>query len=325
MSARAIPAALAAIAACALAAAGCGGGGDDRARPSLTPPAHAGEGGTLAWAVAGPVRSVDPLAAESRAAQILTRQIHEPLIASLAGPFGEGRHRPGLALRARASDGDRVWTLDLRDGVRFQDGSVFDAAAVLVNAQRWLASPTAQELLPGLVAVDAPSPTSVRFILAAPDHNLPRRLAAPELGIVSPRAIAAGIKVDDRLRGRSLPGTGTGPFELREVSATELLLARNTAWWGSARRLGPALEQVVLRIEPSAPVRLALLDAGEVQAADELDAKQAEFARANPLLTALPGPRGKWLALERSVRGIDSADEVPALSEAWITTVSPAN
>lgn len=323
MSARAIPAALAVISACALAAAGCGG--EDPGRPSLTPPAHAGEGGALAWAVAGPVRSVDPLSAESRAAQILTRQIHEPLVASLAGPFGEGRRRPGLALRARSSDGDRVWTLDLRDGVRFQDGRVFDAAAVLANAQRWLTTHAGQELLPGLVAVDAPSPTSVRFILAAPDPDLPRRLAAPQLGIVSPRAIAAGIEVEDRLRGQSLPGTGTGPFELREVSATELLLARNTAWWGSAQRLGPALEQVILRIEPSAPVRLALLDAGEVQAADELDAKQAEFARENPLLTALAGPGGKWLALERSVRGIDSGAEIPALSEAWITTVSAAD
>ena len=323
MSPRAIRAALAAVVAGALAGTGCGGG--DPGRPSLTPPADAGEGGALSWAVAGPVRSVDPLTASSRAAQILTRQIHEPLIASLAGPFGEGRRRPGLALRARSSDGDRVWTLELRDGVRFQDGSVFDAAAVLVNAQRWLTTPAGQELLPGMAAVDAPSPTSVRFILAAPDHDLPRRLAAPQLGIVSPRAIAAGIEIDDRLRGRSLPGTGTGPFELREVSATELLLARNTAWWGSAERLGPALEQVILRIEPSAPVRLALLDSGEVQAADELDARQAEFARADPLLTVLAGPGGSWLALERSVRGIDSGTEVPALSEAWITTVSAAD
>ena len=173
----------------AVATAGCAGD-DDPGTPALTPADQAGEGGTLVWAVADRVESVDPLGARTRAAQILTRQIHEPLIQSLAGPFGDTRRQPGLARSARSSRGGLIWTLKLRTGVRFQDGSPFNAAAVQANADRWLATADGQELLPDLAAVDSPSPSVVRFILAAPDPNLPRRLTAPQLGIVSPRALA---------------------------------------------------------------------------------------------------------------------------------------
>ena len=304
----------------AVGATGCAGD-DDPGTPALTPADQAGEGGTLVWAVGDRVESVDPLGARTRAAQILTRQIHEPLIESLAGPFGDTRRQPGLVRSSRSSRGGLIWTLKLRAGVRFQDGSLFDAAAVQANADRWLATATGQELLPDLAAVDSPSPSVVRFILAAPDPNLPRRLAAPQLGIISPRALAAGIGNLESLRREAFPGTGTGAFELREVAPDELLLARNTAWWGSAHKLGPALVQIVLRIEPEAPVRLALLDAGEVQLADELTAEQARFARANPLLAAIQGPEHLWLGLERSVRGVESATEIPSLSAAWLTAV----
>lgn len=321
MRARAILAALAGAMLGGLLVSGCAGD-DDPGTPALTPAAEAGEGGTLTWAVADRVRSIDPLAATTRSELIVTRQVHEPLVDSLAGPFGDTRRQPGLARGTRASSDDRVWTLRLRGGVRFQDGTPFNAAAVLANAERWQASATAQELLPGLIAVDAPTPATVRFILAAPDPDLPRRLGAPQLGIVSPRALAAGMGGIAGVRRESESGTGTGAFELREVSADRLLLARNTAWWGGAARLGPALDQIVLRVEPSAPVRLALLDAGEAQLADELGPDQARFARANPLLTTIEGPGDASLGLERSVRGIESAREIPSLSGAWITTIT---
>lgn len=300
-------------------AAGCGE--DDPGTPAVIPTGDAGEGGTLTWAVADRPRTLDPLAAQTRAELILTRQIHEPLIETLAGPFGDVRRRPGLARSARPSADGEVWLLRLRSGVRFQDGSLFDAAAVQANAERWLASEVGRELLPDLVAVDAPSPSSVRFLLDEPDPDLPRRLAAPALGIVSPRALAAGFDGTAILRREPFAGTGTGAFELREVEADRLLLARNTAWWGATERLGPALEQVVLRTERSGAVRVALLDSGDAQLADELDADQARFVRRNPLLAAIEGPDGRWLGLERSVRGIDAATEIPSLSSAWLTAV----
>jgi peptide/nickel transport system substrate-binding protein len=307
----------------ALALAGCGGEGDE-GTPALSAGQPLGEGGTLVWAVADRVEGIDPLTAGTRAEQLVSRQIHEPLIASLGGPFGDTRRVSGLARRARPSGDARLWTLSLRSGVRFQNGEPFNADAVVANAERWLASPEGPELLPGLVEVFAPRFDDVRFILAAPDPRFDARLAAPELGIVAPRALrAAGGRVGALDRQM---GTGTGPFELRERSADRLLLARNTSWWGAGSAdLGPALEQIEFRVEPSSAVRLALLDAGDVELADELVSSQADQALADPLLNAVRGAGELWLGMSRAVRGVDSAREIPSLSRAWLTNVTVAD
>ena len=311
--------ALLASVACAFAASGCGGA-DDEGIPALSAGRPLGVGGSLVWAVADKVRTVDPLLADSRAELLLTRQIHEPLVASVRGPFGDTRRVPGLARSVSSSPDAAIWTVRLRTGVRFQDGTPFNADAVLANASRWEGTATGRELLPGLIDVFAPQPEVVRFILAAPDPEFEQRLAAPQLGIVSPRAIAGAAVI----RGSQ---TGTGAFELRERSPSRHLLARNTSWWGAAGAadLGPALEQIIFRAESSSAVRLALLDAGDAQLADELTRDQADLALADPLLAALRGPRGGWLGISRAVRGVGSAREIPSLSEAWLTDVTVAD
>ena len=62
-----------------------------------------------------------------------------------------------------------------------------------------------------------------------------------------------------------------------------------------------------------------MLDAGEAELADELDPKQADQAREDPLLSVLQSSGGTFLGIERSVRGVDSGREIPALSGAWLT------
>lgn len=298
--------------------AGCGDG-DDEVAPSASSGVPAGEGGTLVWAVADPISSTDPLTATSRAEQILVRQVNEPLTAKLTGPFDTERRARGLAIRSRGSAGESIWTFTLRDNVFFQDETPFNAAAVQANATRWLTTPEGRALLPNLVSVDAPSPGEVRFVLSAPDPRFPRRLASPRLGIVSPAALSPGSGEEASVRRSSL--TGTGAFELRERDSNRVLLARNTAWWGSSAKveLGPALDQVDLVITRESSLRLAMLDAGEAQLADELEPNEARQATSDPLLAVLPSTGDTSLGIERSVRGVDSGREIPALSSAWLT------
>ena len=306
----------------ALALAGCGGG--DEGTPAVSSATPAGEGGTLVWAVAGPISGTDPLEASTRAEEILTRQVNEPLTAKVGGPFDVERRVPGLAVKAQSSEGDSIWTFTIRDGVIFQDGTPFNAGAVQANATRWLTTAAGRALLPDLISVDAPSPGGVRFVLAAPDPGFPKRLAAPQLGIVSPDALAPSS--GDGAIVRRPSQTGTGAFELRERDGSHALLARNTGWWGSSARveLGPALDQIELKITPESNLRLAMLDAGEAQLADELSPGDAEQASSDPLLSVLPSVGGTSLGLERSVRGVDSGREIPALSGAWLTGLSAA-
>jgi peptide/nickel transport system substrate-binding protein len=218
-----------------------------------------------------------------------------------------------------------VWTLQLRSDVVFQDGSQFSADAVVANARRWQTTIAGRSLLPTLVSVFAPSPGQVRFVLSEPDRAFQRTLSDPRLGIVSPRSLSPpsgdGAVVSGSLR------LGTGAFEIRERNEDRTLLARNTAWWGAAVKtdIGPALDQIELRVSESASLRLALLDAGDAHLADELGQTQAKQAEADPLLSVLRSTGDLFLGLERSVRGVESAREIPSLQSVWITDVTIAD
>ena len=317
MSRRLARGALAAVAAAAAMGVGCGDGdGGAGATPGTGPGPGAG---TLVYALADRVQEVDPLLATSRSEQVVTRQVHEPLVESLEGPFGEARRRHGLARRWRPSGDQEIWRFELRRGVRFQDGTQFNASAVLANVERWRTTEQGRGLLPQLVAADAPRPDLVRLIFARPVGDLPSRLASPRLGIVSPAALRPRSG-----RGAELSGTdrtGTGPFELRERERERIVVARNVSWWGTQDGLGPALDQVEFRVVASERERLALLRRGTIQVADSLPRTAIPEVRDDPLVTYVGGAGPGIVGLERSVRGLESARAVEPLSEVWLTTV----
>jgi peptide/nickel transport system substrate-binding protein len=314
LAARAAPALLVAL---ALALAGCSDD-EDAGSVSGTAAERSGAGGTLAFALASAPRA-DPLLAETRASQIVSAQVHESLVQTLTGPFGDVSEVPGLA-RAYSPSGDRtIWRFHLRDHVRFQDGTPFNASAVLANAQRWESTAQGQALLPDLVAADAPRPDLVRFILSAPDPELPSRLADPRLGLVSPQALSPSTGVNAVMRREQ--GTGTGAFELRSLAADPALIVRNTRWWGTQLQLGPALDQVEFPIVPDSAERLEMLRSVQVQVADGFNRADIQRLRRDPLLTYASSGGGTFVGFERSVRGIDPGPEIPQLSGVWLTTV----
>jgi ABC-type transport system substrate-binding protein len=210
--------------------------------------------------------------------------------------------------------------VNLRLGVRFQDGTPFNAAAGLVNSRRWQSDPRGRALLPHLFAVDAPRPDEVRFLLDRPVRDLPRRLASPRLGIVSPRA----LEPQSGLRARFLSdagGSGTGAFQTGAGGPARFELARFAGWWGSPLGLGPALDGVTFEVAPLPAQRFRLLTEGTVQVADPLDAASLRAARADPLLTTIGGPQS-GIGTEGSVRGISSAGAIPVLSSVWLTRLT---
>ncbi len=264
-------------------------------------------------------RLIDPLLATSPVDRLVAGQIYEPLTRRLQGPYDDVRRVPGLARSARPAEGRRLWRIRLRPDVRFQDGGPLDAAAVVANAERWLTTSAGRALLPGLSAADAPRPDLVRLILDRPLPDLPRRLASPRLGIVSPGALEPQSGVAARVRS----GTGTGAFEPRGGGGAGIVLARNTGWWGTRHGLGPALDQIELHVAPDASERVRLLRRGEAEAAWSLPAGVAARLREDPLLTGIPAPGDRSIGLERSVRGIDSAAPAPLLSRVWLTGIGP--
>jgi peptide/nickel transport system substrate-binding protein len=302
-----------------LALAGCGGSNGSGARVSTGLP-PAGGGGTLAYALPALPNTLDPLAARTRTEQIVTRQLYEPLIERLSGPYAQAAPQAGLALEARPSRDRTTWTVTLRPGVRFQDGTPFNAAAVLANSRRWQSEPGGQRLLPHLFAVDAPRPDEVRFLLDRPVPDLVHRLSSPRLAIVSPRALdpqsgqKAGFLADAQ-------GSGTGAFQIGPSGPGRRMLSRFAGWWGSAMGLGPSLDGVTFVLAPQPSQRLRMLQDGAVQVAEPLGPAALRATASDPLLDAVGGPLS-GIGVEGSVRGIDSANVIPVLSSVWLTRLT---
>lgn len=274
----------------------------------------AGGGGVLRYALPQLPDELDPLAASTPAAELVSRQVYEPLVSRLRGPYRGSAVPAGLALSLRPSTDATVWVVRLRGGVRFHDGTPFNAAAVLANVRRWSSVPEGMRLLPTLFNADAPRPDLVRILLREPTPDLPRQLSSPRLGLVSPESLRPQSGERARLSGDRAPGTG--PFEIERFGASPLNLGRNAAWWGTPLGLGPALDAVEFRGVPDEAARIASLRGGESEVASELSPASLAEIRADPLLTVRPG----GLGLQRSVRGIDSNATIP-FSGVWLTDI----
>jgi len=223
-------------------------------------------------------------------------------------------------LSVRPSPDRTTWSVTLRTGVRFQDGTPFNSAAVLANARRWSSNPVGRRRLPDLFAVDAPRPDEVRFLLDKPISDLAARLGSPQLAIVSPRALEPQTGKGASFRPETT-GSGTGAFQVGPSITGRLELSRFAGWWGSTTGLGPALEGVTFLGAPQAGQRLSLLQQGAAQVADPLGPGELRAAERDPLLVTVGGPVS-GMGLEGSVRGIDSARAVPVLSGVWLTRLT---
>jgi peptide/nickel transport system substrate-binding protein len=299
----------------ALLLTGCGGEFDSGTATGGLP--AAGEAGGIAYALPSLPRSLDPLTAATLPSRVVTAQVHEPLAAVVSTPYGGPPRPAGLAVAFRPSGDGALWTLQLRPGVRFADGTPFNAAAVIANSRRWTSSSEGRALLPELFAVDSPRPGEVRFLLTRPVRDLRRRLSDVRLSIVSPESL-------DPQSGEGASYTqsadsGTGAFTLSGgLRGGEL--TRNPSWWGTELGLGPALDSVGFMAVASAAGRASVVRARRAQIAGPLPRRTLGSLGADPLLRAAPGTGG-GVAMEASVRGLSGGGPVPRISAVWLTTI----
>ncbi|MFI7211527.1 ABC transporter substrate-binding protein [Micromonospora maritima] len=154
-------------------------------------------------------------------------------------------------------------TFTLRDGVRFHDGTPFDAEAAAFNLRRVIdpaTKSTKAGALKKLAAADAVDPRTLRLTLKAADPLLLVQLAHEPGMMASPTAVKAGDY------GRKPVGTGPFVFDAWR-SKVQLTGKRNTTYWrraadGSAL---PRLDQVVFRFVTDTKVLRAEVTTGGVQ------------------------------------------------------------
>ncbi len=169
---------------------------------------------------------------------------------------------PALAESWTISDDGKTYTFKLRQGVKFHDGSDFNAEAVKFNFDRMLkedhpfynTGPFPLSFnFSSIDAVNVLDEHTVEFKLKEPFAPFLSNLAYPTGLIVSPEA----VKKYGKEFGRH--PSGTGPFKFAEwQSGQRVVVERNPDYWDTA----PALEAVVFRPITDANTRVAEMMAG---------------------------------------------------------------
>ncbi|MHC1551367.1 ABC transporter substrate-binding protein [Phyllobacterium sp. K27] len=171
---------------------------------------------------------------------------------------------PALAESWTTSEDGKTYTFKLRQGVKFHDGSLFNAEAVTFNFERMLkedhpfynTGPFPLSFnFSSIESVNALDEHTVEFKLKEPFAPFLSNLAYPTGLIVSP----AAVKQYGKEFGRH--PSGTGPFKFVEwQSSQRVVVERNPDYWGGA----PALEAVVFRPITDANTRVAEMMAGGI-------------------------------------------------------------
>ena len=166
---------------------------------------------------------------------------------------------PGLATEWKAID-DLTWEFKLRRGVKFHDGSEFDAEDVLATFKRVPWVPNSPSSFTGyvkpIVETIVVDPFTLRLRTAQPAPLLPVFLS--QVNIVSSKFVEAPTAEFNA--GRA--AIGTGPFRFVEfVPQDRIVLQRNDAYWGPK----PHWARATLKIISNNAARTAALLSGDVQ------------------------------------------------------------
>ncbi len=230
------------------------------------------------------------------------RQIYDTLV-----DFKDGTTDPvpGLAVSWKSNADATSWTFKLRQGVKFQDGTPFNADAVVFNWNRFWDAKDPNgfrdqgrtfeimgDLLGGfkgdktaviksIVKVDD---STVRFDLNSGNSVFPVVIGSGYFGIASPTAIKAqGAKYGTPA---STP-VGTGPFSFVSWKTGDAVtLKANTAYWGPK----PRVDTLVIRSIKDASQRLNELKAGTIDFTSDLTPDSLNAVKSDRNLTAVLKP-----------------------------------
>ncbi|MER5623541.1 ABC transporter substrate-binding protein [Streptosporangium sp. NPDC002544] len=193
------------------------------------------------------------------------------------------------------------WRFTLREGVKFSNGEVFDASAVIatidhVNSEAARSTPVGVDLMnvSGAKAVD---PRTVEVTTAKPDPILPKVLS--ELYIVAPKAWQQDPKAF-----ANAP-VGTGSFKVDSITQNRWELSANPDSWRK-----PKVDKLQVIKLPDAAARLQALQSGQIEVAIQLNPDQIEQVRAaGGTPQTDPAPQVMSLAFYQTKSGSKVADQ----------------
>ncbi len=228
----------------------------------------------------------------------------------------------------------QTWVFHLRKGVKFHDGTPFNADAVKWNMERWRNPNNKYRFGRTFEYYDTEfgKDLAIQDINVIDDNTIQIKLSQPSgvllaklslafaFGISSPKAI---MDQGDKYGTAAGGVVGTGPFKFIEwVPDDHITLARNDGWWGPK----PRLAKIIFRSIPDNSARFAELQAGTVQQAD-LAQTDLPAAEADPNLTVniQPSLSTGYISFQQCTKPFDKPEVRQAIAHAvnWNALIEP--
>lgn len=285
-----------------LALAACGGDDDDDdGNSGGQPTSSTGNGSTGDSPVRGKTLNVgttleagtlDPHLGTSGGDSLYLATMFNPLIAAK-----NGKATPEISLAHKWEIADPTTIVfSLREGVKFHDGTDFNAQAAKVNFER-IKNPdnkaTGASSISMVDSIDATDATTLKFNLREPNAALFSSISGQRQAMISPAALE---KYGSDVKSHPV---GTGPFVFESwVPGSSAKVKRNPNYWekNAAGELLPYLDEIVIENIPDQTVLFANFQTGDIHLA-ELGArgvgdKDAASAESNPNISVVWGPEG---------------------------------
>ncbi|MBK1785029.1 ABC transporter substrate-binding protein [Prauserella cavernicola] len=248
------------------------------------------EGGTLVFGAPGAPSNFDPFYASDGETFRVTRQMFETLVGIKPGT---AELEPELATDWESTPDGKVWTFNLKEDVKFHDGTPFNADAVCKNFERmfnqtgagataalsyyWIENfgGFADGAKPSLFkGCTAENPTTVKLELTRFTARFPTMLSQDSFSMQSPKALDEYKANDVKAEGsgfvfseyaRQHP-TGTGPFKFTSYDEGNgtIELARNDEYSGDKAKLN----KLIFRVIEDETARKQALEAGDIDGYD---------------------------------------------------------
>lgn len=241
---------------------------------------------TLVFGRGGDTVNLDPAVVTDGESFRVTKNIFETLI-----EFDEDSTDliEGLATDWKVSDDGLTYTLTLREGVKFHDGSDFNAEAVVYNFTRWASGDKEKyyyynsQFGDVITDVKAENSTTVVITTSRPIAPFFKNLAMSPFAIASPKALK---EAGDDFGSKVV--VGTGPFVFKEWKANETItLDKNPDYWKEGL---PKLDTVIFKVIPDNAARFNALQAGEVDIIEGINYSDLPTIEANADLQVFQRP-----------------------------------
>jgi len=264
---------------------------------------------TAVMAVASTFTTLDPYDANDTLSQAVSKSFYQGLF----GFDKDMRIQNVLATSYEASPDAKVYTIHLRQGVKFHDGTDFNGDAVKASFDRVIDPANKLKrynLFNKIEKTEVLDPYTVRVTLKIPFSAFINVLAHPSAVMISPAALQKyGKEI-------AFHPVGTGPFEFVEWKQTDDLKVKKFA--GYWKKGYPKIDMIDWKPVVDNNTRAALMQTGEADFAFQVPFEQAATLKSSPKvdLIAAPSIIQRYISMNMGQKPFDNPKVREALNYA---------